>query len=206
MLTSPLPEAVREPEEVLLVDCIQYRCKGLLHNLVFQRCNPQRTQPAIRFGNEASPGRLRTVRTCMNLTVQFVYPPIEQTLVLLPRHAVHACRRLLAKCVKALHQQGRCNMVQQCREPEIPVPFCSFTYAFQSRRRVIFPALSPGREGFVGLPFGYPPSLHHLRRGHPFVQWLLRYYGGIRLLIDVSGWITVLDLPSPVRPSCIGHR
>ncbi|GAC1527068.1 MAG: hypothetical protein NVS2B16_35180 [Chloroflexota bacterium] len=97
-------------------------------------------------------------------------------------------------------------MVQQCREPALPIPFCSFTYAFQPHRRVMCPAQSPGRGGLVGIPFGYTPSLHHLRRKCPFVRWLLRYYGRIRLLTGVNGWITVIDLPSPVRPYGIGHR
>ena len=56
------------------VDCIQYRCDGLLHHLAFQRRNPQRTQPTVRLGDEDSPGRLCTVCSGMNLAVQFVYP------------------------------------------------------------------------------------------------------------------------------------
>ncbi|AME28708.1 hypothetical protein AXG89_33550 (plasmid) [Burkholderia sp. PAMC 26561] len=105
MLTASLSKPVREPEEVLLIDCAQYRGYGLLHNLIFQRCNPQRTQLAVRFRNANPSGRLCTVGTRMNLPVQFVYAPIKMALVVVPRYSVHACRSLLAKSIKAFHQQ-----------------------------------------------------------------------------------------------------
>ena len=46
---APGPKSVREAEEVLLVDHIQYLDDGALDDLVFQHRHPQRALPARRL-------------------------------------------------------------------------------------------------------------------------------------------------------------
>src|SRR3954449_9880481 len=49
---APGPEAIREPEEVLLVDRVQHRCRGPLDYLALQRREGQRALAAVRLGDE----------------------------------------------------------------------------------------------------------------------------------------------------------
>ena len=49
VLPTLWPKSVREPHEVLLVNCIEYFHKCALNYFVFQRCNTQRTLSAIRL-------------------------------------------------------------------------------------------------------------------------------------------------------------
>jgi site-specific DNA recombinase len=49
MRSTPRAETIREPEKVLLVNPIENRRHSLLHDLVFQRRDPQWPLPAIRF-------------------------------------------------------------------------------------------------------------------------------------------------------------
>ena len=116
MLPPPLPESIRESEEVFLVDRVQYLDYGLLHDLVLHCGYPQRAQFAVRFENVRSPRGLRTVCPGVYLPVQFVYALIEDVLVVPPRHAVHAHRRRFVEVVETFDQQRRGDVVQQCRE------------------------------------------------------------------------------------------
>ena len=50
MLAASWAEAVREAEEVLLVDVIQDRHHGLLDDLVFERRDAQRTHAPVGLG------------------------------------------------------------------------------------------------------------------------------------------------------------
>src|SRR5690625_1133635 len=124
----------------------------------------------------------------------------EAFLVISPRHAVHAHRRIATQGIKALPQQLWCNVMQQCRETHAFILSCDLAYAFKRRRRIMNPALSPGCGTPVSISLGYAPSLHPLRgvalrlrlvRGFP------RYYGHIRLLVRVSDRVTTHSLSCP---------
>jgi len=56
--------------------------------------------------------------------------------------------------------------MQQCREPQPPVPACCFAYAFQTDRRTTSAAPSRGVESVQRSPFDYTPSLRCFRRGY----------------------------------------
>jgi hypothetical protein len=49
VLTASRSEPVREPEEVFFVDCVQHLHHSTLNDLIFQRGDPQRALPPIRF-------------------------------------------------------------------------------------------------------------------------------------------------------------
>jgi hypothetical protein len=200
VLAAPLPESVREPEKVFFIDRTQYRSHGLLHDLILNRGNTQRSLPPIGFGNVYPSRWPRPISSGVNLPVQVREPIPENFLVFFPRHSVHASRSLPLESIEALHQHFRRDVMQQRREPQPPFPAGCFAYTFKARRRTTGPALRPGCGVLVGVPFGYAPSLRHLRRFNPFVRWLQRYYGRIRLLIRVGGGIAVIHLPRPARP------
>ena len=50
MLAASGSESVREPQEIFFVDCIQHLHHSTLNDLIFQRGDPQRALPPIRFG------------------------------------------------------------------------------------------------------------------------------------------------------------
>ncbi|CDM60497.1 hypothetical protein LPB79_34180 (plasmid) [Rhizobium sp. T136] len=137
--------------------------------------------------------------------MQFVHASFEVLLIVVPRHAIHTARRLLAKRMEALHQKRRSDVVHQRRETHLRVPLGGFPYTFDPHRSVFYPALCPARWSFEGIPSDYTPSRHCLRRIISLVRQLLRYYGRIRLLISVDDWLMVNDLPSPVQSIRTGH-
>ena len=104
VLAFASPKSIRESEEVLLVDRVQYGCYRLLHDLVFQRGDPERALLAVRLEDVDAPARLRTVGPGVYLPVQFVHARVERFLVFSPRHAVHPDRGVPAECVEALFQ------------------------------------------------------------------------------------------------------
>jgi hypothetical protein len=52
---APRPEAVREAEEVRLVDGVQYLDDGALDDFVLQRGDPERPRPPVRLRDEHPP-------------------------------------------------------------------------------------------------------------------------------------------------------
>ena len=136
--------------------------------------------------------------------MQLRYPRSKLFLILPPRHPVHPSRCLAPELVETLRQQGRGEMVEQCRELLAPVLPGALAYAFGTHRRTS-PALRPACGSILSIPCGYSASLHHLLRAAPFVRRLPRYYGNIRLLSGVDGGITVA-LPRPARRCSGGHR
>src|SRR6266404_4097185 len=49
VLAASRSEPVREPEEIFFVDCVQHLHHSTLNDLIFQRGDPQRALPPIRF-------------------------------------------------------------------------------------------------------------------------------------------------------------
>src|SRR5580698_3083941 len=85
-------------------------------------------------------------------------------------------------------------MVQQRREPFPLVRLCSFAYTLKRTVRTV-PALCPGCVLLARVPLDRAPSLHSLRRhSFDFVRLLRRYYGPVRLPIDVHPRVAAISL------------
>src|ERR1019366_5347084 len=180
MLPAPWPKSIRKTQEVCFVNGAQDRNNRLLHHLVFQRGNPQRTLLAVRLLDVDPPRCLGSIRADLYLPVEYRYPCTKLFFVLPPRHPIHACRRIATQLVEALRQQGGGDVVLECRELLAPVLPGALAYAFDAHRRT-FPALCPACGRIESIPCDYPPSLPRLRRAAPVVRRLSRYYRDIRL-------------------------
>jgi hypothetical protein len=105
-------------------------------------------------------------------------------LLTLPRPALirehsHSC--IAAKGIDAYTNNCGVMWCSKCRELHALVPSAtSHTPSSPIDAQLIRISIRG-----VGASLGYVPFLHYLRRARPFVRWLLRYYGRIRLLSDV---------------------
>src|SRR6266540_4165458 len=118
---APRPEAVREAEEVRLVDGVQHLDDGALDDLVLQRGNPERPQPPVRLRDVHPPRRLRPVSAPVDTGMQIPKVLFEILPVVLPRHLVHPRRRRRAQPPIGRAQALDADVVQKRREPRIPV-------------------------------------------------------------------------------------
>src|SRR3954453_8850291 len=66
VLAAPGPKTVREPEEVFLIDLVQYGGGCSLDNLVLKRRHGERSLPSVGFRYIPTPGWLRPVRSPMD--------------------------------------------------------------------------------------------------------------------------------------------
>src|SRR3954465_6013059 len=66
VLAASGPETVREPEEVFLIDLVQYGGGCSLDNLVLKCRHSERPLPSIGLGYIPTPGWLRPVRSPMD--------------------------------------------------------------------------------------------------------------------------------------------
>jgi hypothetical protein len=85
---------MREPEEVGLVDSVQYLDDGALDNLVFHHGNTERPLPPVRLRDEHPPNRLRPVRPSPQPIREVLEILLQFFSVVLPRLAVDAGRGL----------------------------------------------------------------------------------------------------------------
>src|SRR5262245_24864074 len=204
MRAAPRPEAIREPEEVLLVDRVQHRSRRPLDDLVFKGGNRQRPLTPVRFGYVHPPGGMRPVRSTMHAGVQVLEIALEVCLVIPPRQPVHAGRGVLLEFVERLVQMLDADVVEERGEPLLlPLP-CGLPYALQ---RLVHgsPVLRPARALLARIPLGPRPWLHRLRCAHlcrclrtrlvRFVRRLQSYYGGVRLLVPVHHRLRLLAFP-----------
>ncbi len=102
MLASPGTEPIREPQEVLFIDLVEDRDHCVLDDLVLQGCNAQGSLSSVRFGDEGSLGRLRSIRSLVYSTVQVLQSFIQVCFVLLPRDSVYSRRSISLQCVEAV--------------------------------------------------------------------------------------------------------
>jgi hypothetical protein len=115
-------------------------------------------------------------------------PPVQGHEVLLqilpvglPGHPVHPRSGLGAQCPVGHPEAVEVDMVQQRREPRVPVPSCRVAHTVQLTRRAL-PGSGSGARVAGRVPLGQPPFLHRLRsRSHGVVRRLHRYYGAVRL-------------------------
>src|ERR1700693_3508529 len=174
VLAASRPESVGEPEEVLLVDCFEYRRDRLLDDFILQAQNAQWPFRAVGLRNVSSSGRTRPVTAPVHLVVQFLQLLFEVLSVGLPRHAVDARRGVPFERKEAPLQEIGGDVMQQRSEPYTLALSRRSAHGDESVRRGV-PAQCPGRGRLAAVPLGRGPSLHDLRRGQTlFVRPLLR--------------------------------
>jgi hypothetical protein len=112
MLSPAGPEPVGEADKVLLVDRIENFNHGALDDLVFQRRNPQRPLPAVRFRDVGTQARLCPVGTKMDAAFKVAQPRLQAVSVGVPGHPIHTGRRVALQPEVSLAQQRRVDVVQ----------------------------------------------------------------------------------------------
>src|ERR1019366_4983648 len=89
-------------------------------------------------------------------------------------------------------------MVEQCGEPFLPLLFCCLPHTVQPLGHTV-PALCRAHAGWNDVLLCLRPSLPNLRRRFPlFVRLVPRYYGTVRLLLNVRVRRSVYGLRGPV--------
>src|SRR5437773_1349312 len=208
MRTAPRREPVREPEEVDLIDRVQDRDDGALDELVFQRGNAERPQPPVRLRDVRSPDRLRPVRPSLEPSREILEMLFQCLAVVLPRLPVDARRRVsLQRVVRGAQPLDVVHVVQERREPLLPVPPCCLTHPLERTERTC-PARCPERVAPGRVPLGQLPSLRRLRgRLLGLVRRLPGYYGAVRLPALVHHRRVSLDFPMrSMAPSATDKR
>src|SRR6202521_623249 len=199
MLAAHWSEPIRKSEKVRFVDGVQHLDHRALDDLVFQRRHSERSLPPVGLGDVHPPHRLGSVCSSLQPFGEILKILLQRLAIVLPRLTVHAWRGFLLQTKVGLAQRFQVvDVVQECREPRLPILTCCLTYPLQLTRRV-FPARRPGRVLLWQVPFGQNSSLHPLRRRLPdFVLGLLRYCRSVRLPKPVCHRRTSLDFP--MRP------
>src|SRR5579872_585855 len=84
MLASPLTETIGEPQKILFVNLIEDCHYGLLDDLILQGCDAQGTLPSIGFQDIGSLGRLRSIHSPVDSTMEICQLLVQVRLILLP--------------------------------------------------------------------------------------------------------------------------
>ena len=208
MLAAPRPKSVREAEEVRLVDGVEHLDGRALNDFVFQRGNTERSLPPVLLRDVHPANRLRSVRPALQPFGQVLEVVLQRLAVVLPRLAIHARRGLsLQSEIRRPQSVDVVDVVQERREPHLPIPSCRLTYPLQRTERAV-PARCPGRVLLSQVSFGQTPSLHPLRGRWPgVVRGLRGYCGSVRLPVVVHRRRTSLDFPTrPAAPSAAGDH
>ena len=131
MRSTPGPEPVTEPEEVFLVDRVQYRRRRPLDDLVLQRGNCKRALSAIRLGYVDPPARLCPIRSPMDPCMQIPEIALKVCLIVPPCQPVHSRCRALFEFEERLLEVIRSDVMEERGELLLfPLP-CYLPYAFQ---------------------------------------------------------------------------
>jgi hypothetical protein len=176
-LAAPRPEPVREAEEVRFIDGVEHLDSGALNDFVFQRGNTERPLPPVFLRDVHPTNRLRPVRATLQPFGEVSKVVLHRLPVVPPRLAVHTRRGFLLETgVRRPQAIQVVDMVQERREPLLPVPCCCLPYPLQ-RTGPAVPARSPGRVLLSRVSLGQAASLHPLRDrlGPGVVRGLQRY-------------------------------
>src|SRR5215211_9024267 len=92
MRGAPRPEPVGAAEKVTLVDRVQHPDHRPLDDLVLQRGDPERPEPAVGLRDVAPARRSRSVRAPVDPSMQIPKLLSEVLPVFPPRHPVNAWR------------------------------------------------------------------------------------------------------------------
>jgi hypothetical protein len=179
MRFAPGPEPVGEAEEVRLVDAVKHLHDGALQDLVLQRGDPQRTQPAVRLRDIRPPRRHRPIAPTMDPGVQIPEVVLQVPPIVLPRQVIDPGRGPRVQRPIGLPETIDIDVVQERGEPCLPIRPRLAAHATKRTWRALPGSVSGTR--FAGrVSLGRPPSLHHLRRRNPgIVRRLRRYYEAV---------------------------
>src|SRR5271167_857308 len=189
-------EAVREAEEVLLVDCIQHLDNGALDDFILQHRHPQRALPTA-FRYEHSTHRSCSVRAPLEPRRQILKVALQVLSIVLPGLAIYS-RSSVSLDRKICRPQSLdvVYMVQKRGELLLLILLRYLTYPLERAVHTV-PALCPECVAFERVPLGPAPSLHRLRsHSFGFVRRLHRYYGSVRLPISVHRRLRSFDCPT----------
>jgi hypothetical protein len=131
VLVAPWSEPVREAEEVRLVDVVQHPDNGTLGDLILQAYDAERPLPPVCLWDIPPPRWLRSVRSAVQPLVQVLETRLQVLPVGLPRLAVYSRSRLGAYPPVGVPQSVDGDVVQECSEPYLPVPFGQLTHTVQ---------------------------------------------------------------------------
>ena len=200
VLAASRPEPVREAEKVRFIDGVHHLDRRTLDDLILQRGHAERSLPPVGLGNVYPTNRLRPVRPAFQPFGQILEIALQPLSVVPPRLAIHTrCGFPLKSEVCPPKCFDVVDVVQERREPQLPILSCRLSYPLQ---RIVhtFPARCPGRVLLSQVPFGQALSLHPLRsRLLGLVRGLHRYHGPVRLPMSVHHRRTSLDFP--MRPA-----
>src|SRR5215469_5488419 len=199
VLSAPRPEAVAKAQKVLFPYLVENGSDRVLDDLVFQRRDPQRSLPSVRFRNPDSARRLRSIGPTMDSAFQVGEPALQALSILCPSHPVHSGRRLPFQAMVALPQQVSGHMVQQGGELQLPILACRLTHTLQPAWPAR-PARCLARVRLGRVLLGQRPSLRSLRGRWPvLVRLLRRYYSAVRLPVSVHEGLSASRVLLPAR-------
>lgn len=150
VVTAPQAEPVREAEEVRLVDGVQH-----LH-----RSDPERPLPPVGFGDVHSASRLRSIRSALQPIRQVLEIGLQRLIVVPPPLPIHTEGGFpLQREVGRAQYVRIVSVVQECREPRLPILSGSLTYPRVHWARS-FGAVSEARFALAGSLWSspFPPS------------------------------------------------
>src|ERR1022692_455446 len=104
----------------------------------------------------------------MDSPVQVTDSRLQTLSILPPRYSVHSRRSLLLQTVITIPEQIDRHMVEQGREPHLPLFLCYFPHTFHSVWPVL-PILRPVLVRLFRVLLGQRPFLHNLRLRFPLL-------------------------------------
>src|SRR5215470_2259227 len=205
MLAASGTEPVGETEKIRFVNGVQHLDRGALDDLVFQHRYSKRSLPPVGLGDVHPTHRFRPVRSSLQPVGKILEIPLQFFSIGPPRLPIYAWRGFLLEREGGRAQRFQViDVVQERREPQLPILLGCLTYPLERAERV-GPARCPGRVLLEQVPFGQPASLHPLRRRWPgLVRGLLRYCRAVRLPRSVHHRRASLDFP--MRPWATATR
>src|SRR5665213_3970664 len=131
MRAASRPEPVREACEILLVDGVQYLDNRPLDDLVLQGGNAERALAPVWLRYVHPPRRTRPVGAALDSSVQVYEVGSKILSVGVPRHLVHPCCSLRVDRRVGRPETFEVDVVKQCGELRVLVPFWDFTHTVQ---------------------------------------------------------------------------
>src|SRR4029077_21248110 len=141
---TPWSESIRESQEVLFIDRVQYLDGGTLDDLIFQRRNPEwpKLTRLTHLRDINSAHRSCSVGSSLESMGEILEVCLEALAVVIPTLAAYACRSvLLSGQVRGAQSLDVVDVVEKRGEPLFLIPTCCLTYPLERARRA-FPALS----------------------------------------------------------------
>jgi len=129
MLVALRSEPVAEAQELRLIDRRQNCHHRSLDDLVLYGSDAERPLSAIRLRYVLPARRQRSIRPCVDASMQVQEVRLQATCVFGPRHLVDARRCGLLQTEEARSQNGDVDVMQKRRQLVLSVPDDGFSYA-----------------------------------------------------------------------------